>query len=415
MKFWAKVRFKGERNAEHLIRAFFADFNPESSIVIRGKEAKIEGVFSNTPPTELIEAVNHCEVVEFNFGKALEEYSEEENAHFVEEEEISEQTEKESAEEKNLEQAEHTEMDKEILQQIEPLEKKRGIIATKSAENAEKAKIAKAEKVSIPYLEEFAKKATSFNHFVNLVAEWLEMGKRQEFFEALVTVGIEVEKISWKELENALKNKAVNYTQWDKIHTGQQVSKKLKEYSVTMLTFLNEMVLYKDYPFGHAQSDKIFVEQVTAENANVAEYENSDITEESISKKRAKMACMPEIAYFEEVLGSIDKTQPVENRVRYVLTAMGWNNTDEQDQQKIFSIANAAVRIEEMDFDTIFSKANIPVYSSMDARMTFSKFLNDFISKYDSDKKVKLLDFLKQLQEIVMCEGEIQESTEFND
>ena len=48
-KFWAKVRFKQEKNAEHLIRAFFQDFNPASSIVVRGKEAKLEIVFRHNP------------------------------------------------------------------------------------------------------------------------------------------------------------------------------------------------------------------------------------------------------------------------------------------------------------------------------------------------------------------------------
>ena len=45
-KFWVKVKFKQEKNAEHLIRAFFQDFNPASSIVVRGKEAKMEIFFS---------------------------------------------------------------------------------------------------------------------------------------------------------------------------------------------------------------------------------------------------------------------------------------------------------------------------------------------------------------------------------
>ena len=70
MKFWAKVRFKGEKNAEHLIRSFFKEFNPESSIVIRGKEAKVEIIFDE-PPMEIIEAINHCDVIEFNYGKTL--------------------------------------------------------------------------------------------------------------------------------------------------------------------------------------------------------------------------------------------------------------------------------------------------------------------------------------------------------
>ena len=38
-----------KKNAEHLIRAFFQDFNPKSSIVVRGEEAKLEIVFRKPP------------------------------------------------------------------------------------------------------------------------------------------------------------------------------------------------------------------------------------------------------------------------------------------------------------------------------------------------------------------------------
>ena len=76
-KFWAKVRIKQDKNAEYLIRAFFQDFNPESSIVVRGKEAKLEIVFRQ-PPMAIIDAISHCEVIELNYGKNLKGYEEDE-------------------------------------------------------------------------------------------------------------------------------------------------------------------------------------------------------------------------------------------------------------------------------------------------------------------------------------------------
>lgn len=57
-KLWAKVKFKQDKNAEYLIKAFFKDFSPENSIVIRGKEAKLEIVFRE-PPMTIIDAINH--------------------------------------------------------------------------------------------------------------------------------------------------------------------------------------------------------------------------------------------------------------------------------------------------------------------------------------------------------------------
>ncbi len=77
MKFWAKVRFTSEKNAEYLIRSFFKEFNPESSILIRGKEAKVEIIFDK-PPMEIIQAITECNLLEFRYGKTLREYNEDE-------------------------------------------------------------------------------------------------------------------------------------------------------------------------------------------------------------------------------------------------------------------------------------------------------------------------------------------------
>ena len=404
MKFWAKVRFKREKNAENLIRAFFKEFNPESSIVIRGEDAKVEIHFNNEPPEELIEAINHCDVVEFNFGKAFGEYSEDETEQVAAGEETSTQTQQVATGEETSTQTQQVATEEETSTQTERPKKKRGRPATKKAEHTKVAN--NAETVNVPQLEELKKKAKSFEHFVKLVAEWLEMNKRQNFFENLVFVSSELDKLSWKGIEKALEDKGVFYTQRDKIWAGQRVSEKLKDYSVTMLPLLNALVKYKEYSFGHKQSEEnTYTEQATEEVT----------VEKKAKKNRVKMECMPEIPLFEETLGSVDKTQPIEERVKYVLTAMGWRKMNAKEQQEIFEIANTSVRLKRMDFNIIFVRANIPIESSMETRMTFSKFVNDFVSKYDADKKVKLLDFLKQLQEIVMFESEIESFTNFTD
>lgn len=393
MKFWAKVRFRDEKNVEYVIRSFFKEFNPQSSIVIKGKDVKLEIFFDDNPPMEIIEAIYHCDVIELNYGKALGEYCEDENEPVVEKKETLEQTaQAETKEEATSEQTTQK-------------------TATPKAKNT---KVINAETVKVSQLEEIAEKATSFEHFAKLVAEWLEMGKRQDFFVNLVIASTKVEKMSWKELEKALENEGVSYSEWDKIYTGRQVSEKLKEYSLTTLTFLNVLGKYKDYSFGQEMSEEVITEHMTEENEKVVEEQISAHVEENTSKNRVKMECMPEIPHFEETLESVDKTQPIEDRVRYVLAAMGWEKKNAQEQQKIFDIANAAVRIETMTFDSIFLKANIPMESSMEARMTFSKFINDFVSEYAPEKKVKLLDFLKELQKIVMHESEIERVTDCN-
>ena len=475
-KFWVKVKVKQEKNAEHLIRAFFQDFNPASSIVVRGKEAKMEIVFRE-PPMAIIDAINHCEVIELNYGKNLKEYKEDEdlqvetgndskqrnvgvessekieqtnvesenseqseqtnveseNSEQLEqtnvesedseqseqtnvESEDSEQPEQTNVESENSEQPEPTNAENENSEQTEQPKKKRGRPATKKLEPKKETK--SEPTINIPKLEEIAKKSNSFEHFAELVAKWLEMGKRKDFFKNLIIVSAEVDKIKWKELEKALKNKNVFYTKWDKIWSVQQVSEKLKEYSATMLSFLNVTKKYKEYSFKEVE------EYSTEENSSKQDVENTTtnfeektdkFNETVFPKPRVKMECMPEIKEFEETLASVDKTQPVEERVRYVLGAMGLNNLSVKEQKQIVEIASTAVKKGRMAFDIIFLEANIPIEQTMTVRMTFSKFVNDFVQKYESGKKVKLLTFLSELQKIIMFESEIESFSDFTD
>ena len=462
-KFWVKVKFKQEKNAEHLIRAFFQDFNPASSIVVRGKEAKLEIVFRE-PPMAIIDAINHCEVIELNYGKNLKEYKEDEdlqveaendskqrnvgvessekieqtnvesenseqseqtnveseNSEQLEqtnvESEDSEQPEQTNVESENSEQPEPTNAENENSEQTEQPKKKRGRPATKKLEPKKETK--SEPTINIPKLEEIAKKSNSFEHFAELVAKWLEMGKRKDFLKNLIIVSAEVDKITWKELEKALKNKNVFYTQWDKIWSRQQVSEKLKEYSATMLSFLNVTKKYKEYSFKEVEeysteenSSKQDVEKTTTN----FEEKTDKFNEKVFPKPRVKMECMPEIKEFEETLASVDKTQPVEERVRYVLGAMGLNNMSVKEQKQIVEIASTAVKKGRMAFDIIFVEANIPIEQTMTVRMTFSKFVNDFVQKYESGKKVKLLTFLSELQKIIMFESEIESFSDFTD
>ena len=462
-KFWVKVKVKQEKNAEHLIRAFFQDFNPASSIVVRGKEAKMEIVFRE-PPMAIIDAINHCEVIELNYGKNLKEYKEDEDLQVetendskqrnvgvessekieqtnvesenseqseqtnVESEnseqpeqtnvesEDSEQPEQTNVESENSEQPEPTNAENENSEQTEQPKKKRGRPATKKLEPKKETK--SEPTINIPKLEEIAKKSNSFEHFAELVAKWLEMGKRKDFLKNLIIVSAEVDKIKWKELEKALKNKNVFYTKWDKIWSGQQVSEKLKEYSATMLSFLNVTKKYKEYSFKEVEeysteenSSKQDVEKTTTN----FEEKTDKFNETVFPKPRVKMECMPEIKEFEETLASVDKTQPVEERVRYVLGAMGLNNMSVKEQKQIVEIASTAVKKGRMAFDIIFVEANIPIEQTMTVRMTFSKFVNDFVQKYESGKKVKLLTFLSELQKIIMFESEIESFSDFTD
>ena len=125
-KFWARVKFKEEKNAEYLIKAFFQNFNPESSIVIRGDEAKLEIVFRE-PPMVIVDAINHCKIIELNYGKNLKEYEEEKqnSEQFERKGEDIEKTEQPEQKMEKTENSEQSKQESEKSKDSEQTEKRR--------------------------------------------------------------------------------------------------------------------------------------------------------------------------------------------------------------------------------------------------------------------------------------------------
>ena len=181
-RFLAKVRLREEKNAAYLIEAFFQNFNPESSIVLKDDEVKME-VFFESPPDELIDAIEQCDVIELYCGKCLKEHEDNENVKLKLDNDLKP---KASA--------------GEILNE------------TKLPEVQEKPEKRRSEPNDfprIPELEAIAQKATSFDNFVTLVAQWVQIGKKQDFFKNMVIASTEVDVVTWKNIENIINRKKI--------------------------------------------------------------------------------------------------------------------------------------------------------------------------------------------------------------
>ena len=148
----------------------------------------------------IIDAINHCEVIELNYGKNLKEYKEDEdlqveaendskqrnvgvessekieqtnveseNSEQLEqtnvESENSEQPEQTNVESENFEQSEPTNAENENSEQTEQPKKKRGRPATKKLEPKKETK--SEPTINIPKLEEIAKNLTLLNILLN--------------------------------------------------------------------------------------------------------------------------------------------------------------------------------------------------------------------------------------------------------
>lgn len=396
-EFYAKVKIKQEGSAGRLIRAYFQNFDNENSIAIEGNEVKMKIVFQK-PPMEIVEAINNCKVIEFHSGKKLKESGEDEHVQI----ESKLNPEQESKENENSEQVGRT------FEEIEGSERTGQAKKKKDGPTTKKKQVTKSatKPVNIPELKEIAKKATSFDNFADLIVKWMEIDeKRQSFFKNLIIVSADVDTITWKKLEEGLEKKKILCAEWDKIWARKQVSLK---FNITMIPFLKAVVEYKDYSFKQTEEYDESTEQLAEEATGNIEEISEEAKENVFSKPRVKMECMPEIKNFEETLASVDKTQAVEEKVRYVLEAMELNQLSDEEQKQIIEIASIAIRKKRMDWDIILGETKIPVEQKEIAHMTFSKFLNDFVQKYESERKVKLLTFLSELQKIIMLENELK-------
>lgn len=350
-KLWAEIRFEERENAKKLISAFFKDFNPSSSIALKDNKAKLEIVFQDVPTT-IIDAIKDCEVIELSYGKSLKENE-------TTQERIENDSKPRRKESKKSKETEH-------------LKEK----ATEESDSlSEVQKKAEKKKDEIPELEGFAAKASSFEEFAGVTADWLEMGEKKEFFKNLILVSTEVDKIKWEVLEEKLKSENIVYKTSDKLWCSKQVSNKLKERSVTLLQLLKEIAKVKKHFF-----------------------EQKEIVS---SKSKVKMACMPKCEEFEETLAKVDKSKPLEERIRYVLNPLGLSNLSIKQQHQIVEIACVAVKKDEIVMQDVLNETGIPSEDRAVLHMTFSKMITDFVQKYDKDKKIKISTFLSELKEFV--------------
>lgn len=129
-----------------------------------------------------------------------------------------------------------------------------------------------------------------------------------------------------------------------------------------------------------------------------------------VLKPRIRISCLPENIFFEEKLAILDKNTKIEERVIYVFRAMGWKGQLTKDYISMIHITVKAITLKEPNFNVIFKE--LKTFSEeefVNARMFLATFVNDFAGKHGATNKIKLYDFLKDLQYVVLTEKEITE------
>jgi len=371
MKLWAKLALNGEENTNHLIRSFFEEFHPESSIFIKGKQVEIEVVFEE-PPMRTVDAIVHCDIIEFNYGNTVNECSKEKIC--IPPDQIKE--EKELANTDNNQIEEKTEI---ITDEVNTSE------VVKLPKQREKDE----EILEIPGLTEIATKSSSYEDFVKSVLEWLKFGSKQEMFEKIIKVAEKLDTISWKNIKNELANNRIDFAKNEEITIAGKFKTRFKECkeSITPMPFIKAIIAYKTFNFDSSKS--------------IAIKENDSSKSIEVAKNNEPIS---EITCLNDIFISVDKNQPIEEKVTYILKSMGLNRLEGDIQEMICKIANAAVKLEEenLHMESIMAEFSGSPDNFLNCRIAFSKFINDFVKENNCDQKIKLIDFLEQLRKMVI-------------
>lgn len=224
MKILATLRLKSLRNLEFLNKAFFKNVKMQNKMFIQGDIVKIEFfVKGDVPPQDLMVAMSHCEIrsLEYDLG---------ENKSI-----ITEDDENFKVEDKPL----HTEKEKTEKQTTEPEEK----------ENSQE----KGESQDEKQCEENPSNGKTVEELKNLlesninlseqeIVKWTGILYHREYFSCLIRVARKVDKITWENLENALKNVYLPMSS-QKRYCIKYIS-TLFNGELTMIKFLKTIVKY---------------------------------------------------------------------------------------------------------------------------------------------------------------------------
>ncbi len=408
MKFWAKVNLNGMEEGKTLLEGFFEDFNPQSSLKIKGGEAELEVIFDEFP-RNIIKAISECTDFEFDYHpepNAVLKREEVLSTDFAKSEEISEKTEKEIISEKTLKseeqiQNESTEIDEILSEEESNSEKtvskeesnpeqmisdeKSGAednrIASVEEKHQSEEKGTKSKKrnrknlnLESEELQEIAKKSTSYDDFVRLVTEWINFSRRNDKFIHIVQTATKLDEFTWDDLEAKLSLKGISINISDRNLMSKVVTEKLKgsKNPLRILELVKAITLYKNYEFAN--------QMVNSENTNVKEKH-------------------PAYSIFENIFNEVDKATPIETRIRKVLVAMGANAFGEDSFEKICKDLSEMMLMKDIDVEKSIS--------DNEERMRIFTLVNSFVSKAGGSR-IKVVDFIKVLQQGILTEDEIK-------
>lgn len=363
MNIIAKLKVGEQKAFGNLLRIFFEDLDCKNELNVKNGEINLRYFFKEKPPQKILDAIAEFEIVHFYFNSV------ETNNNTSDDIEVNK--------EQNIEESELVEAE---------------VVNTEKEEIKAQQKVDEVETSALEAnnpLDEIAEKSISYEEFVRNVVNELNLKNRSQLFEEIIEAAGQVNKITWKNVEAYLAERNIQVLAYDKIVFSKSVVKRFNYEK--LLDFIKKIVEFKERSF--TSSEVIEKGEETLESQDIV---LNDIGENSRVKYLYK------IPDFKVILDKVDKTKPIENRVRYVLTAMGLLDKEPKLQQELVDFATSATKIKNLSMESLFMKCNTDMQEIMETRMEFSEFINGFVSAFLPDTKIKVIDFLRDLQVVIL-------------
>lgn len=263
----------------------------------------------------------------------------------------------------------------------EDFNEKKSTSGTAKENKDEPENSAKSPANEIPDLDNIVNKSNSYEDFIENIAKQLNLEKRHDFFKEVVNTASKLNKISQKKILASLDETGYEYSDYDYTFCNRCVSKKFNG-TLGIMQLIKKIIMYRDFDFSVQGASGV--------------------------KKVVTQKSILDIPNFQKIVDSIDKTQPINERVKSVLTAMGLSSRTNEEQYNVQKVVNIGIKLKNINAEAFAKKCDMSSMDFANARMIISTLLND---NGCSTEKMKVIDFLKELQKLVMTESEIENLT----
>ena len=377
-KIYGTIVFKKRNSVTKLDLAFAHNFNPQSKLDIEDKEVKFEVVFEEKPPIEFLKALKNFEKLKLHYS---------ENSSDVSDDGLPDNNQTGTSSDVSENGIANGGKSEEASSNASDSQKKEALIS-----KGQQEKSGNSTNIAPSKFSELAKKASSFDEFLDLVSSWLEFGPKIPFFKRLVSVSTELEMVSWVKIEKIFSEKGWNYTQADKLFFSNKLRNQSKDEYLKPLQFLNAIKDFKNYPF-------------TKNEETGEEAKTSDAPEQHKGNDASRQIdCMKDIEALNKFLSNIDFKRSIQEKASYILEFMGVKKLSQQEQEWIDQITQAAINSEKIESSVnLLEKTEIPTAKKKLALMTYSDFINRYYKENggNQDTTLIVIAFLKDLKRCI--------------